>query len=230
MGSEMCIRDRVEASLERLNVELKKSKIHAPFSGTVLSRYVDPGSVIAQGQTIFEVQQDNAAEVRIAMGAYQAFAMQIGDEHVLHAPGFDGNGLSDNKVLARVKSVAKNRNINTRTVDVIFDLQASEGILSGDLLALSLPQTIHESGVWVPKSALASGVRGLWTLYTVSGQGDEQKIVPKSVAVMYNTADHAYVSGALKDGDFVVIQGVHRLVPGQIVKVNLSKTVQLANR
>lgn len=221
---------QVEASLERLNVELRKSKIYAPFSGTVLSRHVDPGSVIAQGQTIFEVQQNNAAEVRIAMGADQAFAMQIGDEHALQVPGFDGNGIGNNKVLARVKSIANNRNINTRTVDVIFALQESKGILSGDLLALSLPQTINESGAWLPKSALASGVRGLWTVYTVAGQGSEQKIVPKSVAVMYNTADQAFVSGTLKEGDYVVVQGVHRLVPGQIVNVNLSQTVQLANR
>lgn len=221
---------QVEASLERLNVELRKSKIYAPFSGTVLSRHVDPGSVIAQGQTIFEVQQNNAAEVRIAMGADQAFAMQIGDEHALQVPGFDGNGIGNNKVLARVKSIANNRNINTRTVDVIFALQESKGILSGDLLALSLPQTINESGAWLPKSALASGVRGLWTVYTVAGQGSEQKIVPKSVAVMYNTAEQAFVSGTLKEGDYVVVQGVHRLVPGQIVNVNLSQTVQLANR
>lgn len=221
---------QVEASLERLNVELRKSKIHAPFSGTVLARLVDSGSVIAQGQTVFTLQQSDAAEVRIAMGADQAFTMKVGEEQTLQIPDFRGNRAVNNKVVARVKSIANSRNINTRTVDVIFELPNVPGILSGDLLTLTIPQTIREQGIWLPKSALASGVRGLWTVYTVAGNGKDQKIIPKSVAVLYNTAKNAYVSGALKEGDFVVIQGVHRLVPGQIVNADVAQSLHLANR
>lgn len=215
---------QVVASKERLLVELAKSKIVAPFSGTVLSRPVDPGSVVAQGQPVFVMQQDSVTEVRIALGTDQAFNMKVGDVYPLLAQ------FNNKHIEANVKSIARARNVNTRTIDIIFALGDGHTVLPGDLLTLSIPQTVKESGMWVPKSALTSGVRGLWTVYTVQDKGADQKIIPKSVTVLYNNATHAYVSGALQHGDLVVVEGSHRLVPGQIVAASLTPVQQLAKR
>lgn len=221
---------QVEASLLRIDVELQKSKIYAPFDGTVITRHVDPGSVVNLGQSVFILQEKGAAEARFAMGADQAFQLNVGDEFALQVPALTRNSQSRASVNATVKSISNARNLNTRTVDVIFRIQDDAFVLSGDLVTLSLPQTINESGVWLPKSALASGVRGLWTVYTVSGAGDERKIIPKFVSILYHTADHAYVSGTLVEGDFVVVQGVHRLVPGQVVGADIASVEHIASR
>lgn len=221
---------QVEASLLRIDVELQKSKIYAPFDGTVISRQVDPGSVVNLGQFVFVLQEAGAAEARFSMGADQAFLLKVGDEYPLQVPTLTRNSHTKSSVPATVKSISNARNINTRTVDVIFTLSSEAQVLSGDLVTLSLPQTVEETGVWLPKSALASGVRGLWTVYTVSGAGDDKKIIPKFVSILYHTADHAYVSGTLIEGDFVVVQGVHRLVPGQIVEAGVSSIEHIASR
>ncbi|MCY7294620.1 efflux RND transporter periplasmic adaptor subunit [Alteromonas sp. a30] len=218
---------QVEASLARIDVELDKSRIYAPFDARVISREVDPGSVVNTGQFVFVLQQQGATEARFAMGADQAFELSVGQKRTLHLPSMHRNSHSRRQIKGTVKSISSARNLNTRTVDVIFTLNANNQVLSGDLLTLSLPETISESGIWLPKSALASGVRGLWTVYTVEGTGEAQKIVPKSVSILYHDDEHAFVSGALLDGDFVVVQGVQRLVPEQVVNVSLLPQKQL---
>lgn len=213
----------VIAGKSRIQVELDKSKLYAPFSGTILSRPVDPGSVVGLGQAIYVMQQGDNTEVRIALGADQAFSIEIGKTYPLQQ--------NDRVYQATAKSIANARRLNTRTIDIIFEFQDPEHqVLPGDLLTLSIPQQIDESGFWVPKTALASGIRGLWTLYTVANLEQPEAIVPKSVSVLYSTNDHAYVAGALESADLVVINGAHRLVTEQLVQARLVDAQKIARR
>lgn len=207
------------AAKARLEVELAKSHLYSPFAGTILSRPMDPGSVVMQAQTVFTMQQSNHRIVRIPTGREQAFALRVGQSHTLHLQG------SQQAVVAVVKSIAPARNLNTRTVDVLLQIQqdpaanSAKPILPGDLLSLNLQQVVAEAGMWVPTTALTTGVRGLWTVYTVASVTSEgaATIVPKAVIVLYSRGTDSYVTGALQDGDQVVTRGVHRLVPGQTV-------------
>jgi hypothetical protein len=68
----------------------------------------------------------------------------------------------------------------------------------------------------VPVDALASGVRGLWTVFVFDE--DTQTLSSRTVAVEHLDGPRAYVSGAIKDNEQVVVAGTHRFIPGQ--KVN----------
>lgn len=214
------------AAKARLEVELTKAQLYSPYAGTILSRPMDPGSVVMQAQTVFTMQKNNHSQVRIPLGREQAFDLQVGQSHTLHLHD------SQQPVVAVVKSIAPARNLNTRTVDVVLQIQqnsvvnSANRVLPGDLLSLNLKQVVPESGMWVPTTALSGGVRGLWTVYTVASAASEgtATIVPKAVTVLYNSGTDSYVTGALQDGDQVVTQGVHRLVPGQVVAAVASNT------
>ncbi len=213
-----------KARKDSLLVEFEKSKIFAPFDGTILARPVDPGSVVAVGQAIFTMQQAQSTEVRMAMAADQAFSLTIGDGYTLQA-----NGAEFPSVL---KSVASARTLNTRTVDAIFQIKDTgngQRVLPGDLLRLQWPQEIQADGFWVPRSSLSNGIRGMWNLLTVNGLGDNQVVVPKTVSVLYSDSERAFVAGALQETDYVVLHGAHRLVPNQLVvatEVNVSEWVR----
>ena len=87
-------------------------------------------------------------------------------------------------------------------------------MISGDLVSLTVDIPIQVQGAWVPISALASGVRGLWTLYVVD---NNQTIQTRLVSITYADENKAFVSGAVNQGDLVVVSGIHRLVPQQKV-------------
>ncbi len=200
----------IEAQIEGVDVQLEKSQILAPFKGEVISRLVDNGSVVGQGQNVFVIQQSDELQVRIAMGASDAQTFVLGQEVELYN--------RKHSSYATVTSIAANRRLSTQTVDVIFTLpNSAHGILAGDLLSLQLKQPVDEAGAWVARQALSSGVRGLWTLYVVESIQGEDHVIPRSVEVLYSYKDRVYVRGPLRTGERYVIAGAHRLTPDQVV-------------
>lgn len=215
----------IEARKDSVVVQFTKSKIFSPYNGTILSRPVDPGSVVGQGMTIFTIQKDADTEVRMAMAADKAFKLKKGQAYQL----FQGQ----NALTATLKSIANSRTINTRTVDAIFEIEVTaEGdsvsqnslanmVLPGDLLTLMLPNETATEGYWVPKSALTNGIRGMWNLFTVGNAEGSQNLTAKSVNVVYSDESKAFVVGSLNAADYVILHGGHRLVPNQKVFAKL---------
>lgn len=203
----------MQARKESVQVEFAKSKILSPFDGTILSRPVDPGSVVAQGMTVLSIQQEAGTEVRLAMAANKAFALIKGHEYELYR--------GKQVFSARLKSIANARTINTRTVDAILEINDGSdnatSVLPGDLLTLMLPMETEIAGYWVPNSALTNGIRGMWNLFTVANGDGKETLVTKSVNVLYSDSTKAFVTGALHSQDYVVLHGGHRLVPNQKV-------------
>ena len=83
---------------------------------------------------------------------------------------------------------------------------------------MDISSEINAKGFWVPRKALVSGVRGLWSLFAVEAIDGEQQLVAKLVEMVHADDKKAFVRGALQDAELVVIEGVQRLVPGQKVK------------
>jgi multidrug efflux pump subunit AcrA (membrane-fusion protein) len=99
---------------------------------------------------------------------------------------------------------------------------------------LQSKQTIPANGFWLPTTALVRGEKGLWSCY-VLGAADQTNAdsEPKSYAVerrdvevLHTEGDasstgealRVLVRGTLQPGDTVIIDGTHRIVPGQLVQ------------
>jgi RND family efflux transporter MFP subunit len=213
--------NEARARIESLNVELAKSSLSAPFSGQIVRQYLDEGTVVSPGQALFSILAKESLEARFGLPEQTAFGLRIGESRELVIAG--------QSFQAQVSSVAKQRNQATRTIDALFSVdvkQLSEQqkafMVSGDLVSLSVDIPVQTKGAWVPLSALASGVRGLWTLYVVNANST---IEPRLVSVEYANQNYAFVSGAINNGDKLVVSGIHRLVPQQSVNnvVDVSK-------
>lgn len=204
----------VQAQLHSIDVQLEKSKLYAPFDGTILSRNLDPGSVVGQGQTVFVMQQETVLEARIALGEQDAAQLSTGQVVTLIH--------QDQPIQAQVKSIAQQRALQTRTVDVIFSLKGTHSqLLPGDLVSFEVSKQVSQAGAWVPLSALTSSIRGLWRLYVIESIDGLSTISTRSVNVLYTEQDRAYVSGAIEQNDQFVVNGSQRLVARQQVVVSL---------
>lgn len=201
----------IKARKASIELELSKTQLHAPFAGIVVSRAVDKGTVLSAGQSVFVLQQENNLQVRIALPAVEAQQFSVAQNTSLL--------WSDQSIEGQVKSIAQQRNFSTRTIDVIFSIDSQQRVLAGDLVTLERQVDITLTGSWVPRTALISGVRGLWSVFVVeANQQGQSYLASKLVEVNYVHDDKAYVSGALAPQAQVVVAGVHKLVPGQQVK------------
>ncbi|MFC4700977.1 efflux RND transporter periplasmic adaptor subunit [Glaciecola siphonariae] len=204
----------VEARLASVQVEKQKSQLLAPFDGQVFAQLADEGTVLGPGQAVFSMISANTLEARFGLPENTAFGLQIGERYPL--------SLGDTQFMATVKSIAKLRTLATRTVDAVFTIDQASlspdqllALVSGDLVSISVDLEVDKTGAWVPLSALANGVRGLWTVLVY--QSEDSTLAPRTVSVEHLDAERAYISGAIQDGDKVVVNGTHRFTPGQKV-------------
>jgi RND family efflux transporter MFP subunit len=205
--------EEILARKQTLFVEIEKTKLLAPFDGSVVSRLVDKGTVVGAGQTLFNLQQSGQLEVRFALSSDYVDKFTL--EQVITV------STQSRQILGKIKSIAQQRRLDTRTVDVIVSLtEQNLSILPGDLLYIAISSDINAQGFWVPRGALVSGVRGLWSLFVVEVVDGEQQLVPKLVEMLHADDKKSFVRGALQDGMPVVVEGVQRLVPGQKVLIN----------
>ncbi|MFC3093773.1 efflux RND transporter periplasmic adaptor subunit [Alteromonas sediminis] len=196
------------ASLEALDVEKQKSHIYAPYDGFIVKRYHDAGAVLAGTEPVFTIKTDKMPEIRVALSEKLASQVSIGD-----TVAFDNNTFS-----AELVRFVQRQDVRTRTQDAIF-IANSEAWqpLDGEMVNLIFRRNIEEVGAWIPISALSSGIRGMWMVYAVNGEGI---IESRMVSLLHTDGNSAYVSGALKDGDKIVTAGTHKLVPGQQVQIS----------
>jgi RND family efflux transporter MFP subunit len=205
--------DEVLARKQTLLVEISKTQLLAPFDGNVVSRLVDKGTVVSAGQTLFDLHQNGQLEARFALATDYVNKLSVDQVITVSAKSKLTQG--------KIKSIASQRRVDTRTIDVIIRLtEANVSILPGDLLHIDISSDIDSQGFWIPRKALVSSVRGLWSLFVIEVTDGEHQLVTKLVEMVYADDKKAYVRGALKEGDNVVIDGVQRLVSGQKVLIN----------
>ena len=219
----------VTAKLSSLDVEFQKSRLKAPFDGQIVRQYLDKGTVVNAGQAIFSIIAKTGLEARFGLPEQTAFSITPQSIYMLTVQGTNFPAIS--------KSIDKQRNQATRTIDAVFTIdlanlstQQKQLIIAGDLVSLTVDISQQKTGAWVPMSALSSGLRGMWTLYVIS---PNDEIETRLVSIEFSNEQSAYVTGAIAEGDRIVVTGIHRLTPKQkvlnIEQVSLSENGNISN-
>lgn len=206
----------VRAEIGTLDVELARSRLIAPFNGTIIARNADEGTAVDAGTTLLSLIEDDSLEVKIGVSETVAGTLEPGRVYDVHVDG--------QVHPVALRAVLPNIDPETRTVQAVFVLAAADGakLRSGQLATLEVRRRIDKSGFWLPVSALTSARRGLWNVYAVVAdpRGDGNlRVERRDVQVVYSESERAFVRGTLRDGERVVTTGLQRLVPGQIVKL-----------
>lgn len=207
--------EQVVASLKSLDVDLQLSAIYAPFDGTIVERRVDEGTSVNAGEPVFRLIEDAVKEVRVGIPVQATGALRVGDIYDIEVAGerFD----------VRLRTLLAILDTDTRTVPAIFEVDDPDRHLrSGQLARLKLRYTVPAEGFWLPLTALIGGRRGLWNAYVLEPAGEkngQMRVKRRELQMLHIEADRAFVRGTLRDGDQVVANGVHRLVPDQRVRL-----------
>ncbi len=211
-------RAETKARIENLRLRLDKAELRAPYAGRISARQVDEGVVVDAGAPVFSIQQSGGMEARVGV------PVRLVKEITVGAPlpvSFAGD-----TVQATVLSAGNDVTASTLTVPVRLALPADVPAVAGDQAYLTLHERVEGEGFWVPLNAITEGIRGLWQVYVLEQDDDaKQKIVARDVSIAYADGQLAYVNGALADGEWLLANGLHRVVPGQ--KVVISQRVAL---
>lgn len=208
------------AELERIDVDLDKSVLRAPYDARIGRQHLDQGSVTRAGSPVFTLIATGEREARIGVAVEQAGDLTEGENYALTLRG--------KHVDARLRAIRPDVNPVTLTTSAIFTLPAGALAYDGEPVAISLPRRIEQRGGWLPLSALLEGERGVWTVLALRERDEGSVALREIVEVLHVSGDRAYVRGTLNSGDEVISDGVHRVAPGTRVMRAPSAPVALA--
>ena len=203
---------QLEAALEEVDVAISKSTLHAPFDGMITQRYLDPGNIVASSTPVVRLVDQANLEATIGLPYSIASTLSIGSQHTIEVEGRD--------ILATLTAKIRELDPQTRTQSVILQIVPEDAprVLSGQLCELQISSQSDASGFWIPTTALSKGIRGLWSVLALVPDRDGFRVEKRDVQIMHTESNRVLVRGTLEDGDQIVMEGVHRVAAGQLVK------------
>ncbi|MGI9404285.1 MAG: efflux RND transporter periplasmic adaptor subunit, partial [Hyphomicrobium sp.] len=200
---------RLKASIESIDIDIAKSELKAPYSGTVAVRSIDEGSVVSAGTPVIDVVEAGVRRVRVGISVEASDSIEADQSYRLVSGGqnFDG----------RLISKRPDLQTGTRTVIALFEISGAEDVPFGEIVELVVERPVMAHGAWLPISALTEGSKGLWTVLTVVEREDGPSVVREAVEVLHAEQGRAFVRGNLGKETRVVVNGTNRIIPGQRV-------------
>ena len=214
----------VESQIKTVDVDIAKSQLHAPFAAVVSKRRVDEGQILGLGEPVFQLLENAPLEARIAIAGPLINSIEQGQiQQIL---------VNQIPFQAIVKAIIPVRDGRTRTVDVILSLsRQSVQLRVGDLAKLELNMKVNQGGLWLPVSALSEDTRGIWSVYTVQPVTTQEdipvfKVQRYGIEIIHAGSDRVFVQSLVNENLRIVVDGLHRIVPGQLVQLSTSLTAK----
>jgi len=192
-----------------LEARIRRATLKAPFSGSVSQHFADTGSSVEAGQPILRLIETGPLDVRIGVDGALADKLSIGGTRELR--------IGTMPARARITAILPNLDPATLTRTVLFEVQDAPGIVAGGVATLELSQQVPASGASVAVNALRDGSRGLWEIMVAVPQDGGHRIAVEAVEILHVDDEQAFIRGTFASDALVVVEGHHRLVPGQSV-------------
>lgn len=234
---------RLEAAIERTQVEINESRLLAPYAAVVSQRLYDEGSIVPAGSAMFRLVEQGAREAWIGIPAELTSQLDPNASYEL---------IVDHQTYpAKLHAILPELDSVTRTQTAIFHCQARQqtaaevessvtpnsvsatgqqpwcDLAPGQLVRIRIEQTVEQSGFWIPIKALTRGQRGLWSAFVIRSDSSQPTsdsttsvclIDRRDVEILQVDSDRVLVRGDIQHGDELITTGTHRLVSGQKVQ------------
>ncbi|PWC31491.1 efflux RND transporter periplasmic adaptor subunit [Azospirillum sp. TSO35-2] len=201
----------VEAQLRVLNNSAQYATLVADEAGIVTATLIEPGQVVAQGQTALRVARLGAVDAVANIPEQQVAALP---RHRLSVELWSHPGQS---IAGTLRELSPSADPNTRTFQAKIELvDPPPSVQLGMTATVTAASAKAGAVARLPLSALTQrdAAPAVWVL---SAPDDRLELRPVTIAAY--AGDLALVGGGLKDGERVVTAGVHKLDAGQKVRV-----------
>ncbi|WP_181176093.1 efflux RND transporter periplasmic adaptor subunit [Mesorhizobium sp. B2-3-4] len=199
--------EQAQAAADKLQAELDRTTIRAPFDGVVSSKPAVTGSIVQAGTELMRIMRDGRLEVGVLVPEKDLPSIAVGQSaDVVDAAGrrFAGN----------VSSIAQTVNSTTRLATVYVALAEGSGLKPGMFARVSIagPTSLRLS---VAEAALV-WQDGKPVVFVIDGAG---KASARPVTVGAHLNGRVAVEDGLSEGDRVVVAGAGFLNDGNLVRV-----------
>ena len=206
---------QLRAEAARQGNQQAYTRLTAPHAGVVTAIAFEAGQVVAAGQPVAQLARSGEREVRIDVPENALDALRAA--RTLKVRLWSEPGVA---YVGRLRELSPMADAASRTY------RARVSILQPDAaVKLGMTATVEVDGqatssFSVPQSALfkISGQPQVWVVDQKTG-----KVAARSVKLGELTGDRAAIVSGLAAGEWVVTAGVHKIAPGQQVRVQTAR-------
>ncbi len=209
-----------EAEVARLEDQLEKYTVRAPFEGYVTAQHTEDGAWIKQGEPVVELVSVDPMEVSVLVPEEFIASLRPGMPASVQL-----DAVAAQLLAAEISRIVPQADVRSRSFPVKLVIgnprDASGHVLKSGMLArVTLAVAPPQLALLVPKDALVLG--GPTPLvYVVANDPRTRQLIASPVPVQLGVADggEMQIMGNLQPGQDVVIRGNERLMPGAPVVV-----------
>lgn len=207
-----------EAEVARIDDQLAKHTIRAPFAGWVVERFTEQGQWVARGGLVARIAELDRLEIEIQVPELAIGTLAVGADVRLEI-----DAAQQQTWIGRLERIVPQADLLSRSfpVKVLLENRVVDGepVLRGGLLARAwLPVGKTGPATVVPKDALVlGGAQPLVYVVDPAATPGEGTVRPVPVALGAAVAGTVEIRGDLRPGQLVVIRGNERLRPGMQV-------------
>jgi len=203
--------NRAERSVELTKNSLSYATLVADAGGVVTATLIEPGQVVAAGQTAIRLARLAEKEVVVAIPETLLTRAKSGEAQV----SIWSN--PDKRYTARLRELAPSADPATRTYLAKFSLpEAGDEVQLGMTATLTLSDPARDRVARLPLSALFNQGEGP-SLYVADAKSGALTL--KRVSVKSFESNDVLIRDGVEEGANVVALGVQKLDPGQKVKI-----------
>ena len=199
--------DVLKAQKATKEVELSKTRIHAPFSGITGVRRVSEGALVTPTTILMTLSDLSRIKVDFPLPERYASEVKTGQKFTFTVAGnatiFEGH----------VQVIEPAIEATTRSLQVRGICDSPKGLVPGGFAEVSLQLDAVENGFPIPSQAVVPSARGQGVYVAKDGKAEF-----RDIEIGIRTAGQVQVLRGLNEGDQLLTTNILRLRPGVEVK------------
>ncbi len=211
-----------EAVLARLEDELERTEVRAPFDGHVVSKMTEVGSWIDKGGPVVELIDLTTARIRLNVPESCIAYNAVGTESVVSVDALA------REFSGRVARTVPDGDLQARTFPVDVDIPNEDAVLKAGMFARgSVPSGPADQHIVVPKNAIVTrGPFSYLFVVRMNAEGNQAEMI--KVRIVSELLDSVAVdTEGLAPGDSVVVRGNEGMFgPGPVIIMSSEVTSQ----
>lgn len=205
-----------QKAVAQIKSQLNKTRIVAPFSGTIDEVITEKGKVVAPGMELFRIV--NLSNMYVTANVPENYIGQLKTgatvEVYLNSLGKTYKG--------RVRQVGNYINPNNRTFAIEIALPNPDNLLRPNQVAvLKIEDYKNPKALLLPENIIQENAQGNKIVYVIENREGKHlaKAVQKTVETGFTTGAYVEIKSGLEPGEVVITDGVKSLKDGITVEV-----------
>ncbi|MGS2739726.1 efflux RND transporter periplasmic adaptor subunit [Sinomicrobium sp. M5D2P17] len=205
-----------EKAIAQLKDQVAKTRVIAPFSGTIDDIITDQGSVVAAGAQLMRIVSLNNMYIEAEVPEKYLPNISKGTDVNILFP------VLNKTVESKVRQAGNYINPNNRSFRIEVGVANTDGDIKPNLTAkLKVYDYLNEKAILVPQSVVSENANGDQYVYVAEKNGKEAEGVAKRVIIKTGKTqgDIIEVLEGLSAGDHIINEGARSVEEGQVVKI-----------